>query len=108
MKYTITGTSVTDDFNNIRVDFEGSAEDVDTFSGSIVVSYNVPTGQVFEMINSAVFNAITGIRSAKKAQEKREKEKDRYKPLKDQIDSQIGIERDVKKPKKDKPDKEKK
>jgi len=106
MKYTITGTSVTDDLD-IRVDYEGSADDVDTFTGSIVVSYNVPTGQVFERINSAVFNAIEGIRSANKAKEERKKEKDRYKPLKDQIDAQIGKEREVKKPKK-KLDKEKK
>lgn len=106
MKYTITGTSVTDNLD-IRVDFEGSAEDVDTFTGSIVVSYNAPISQVFGMINSAVFNSITGIRSANKAKEEREKEKDRYKQLKAHIDAQIGKEHDVKKPKK-KPDKEKK
>jgi len=106
MKYTITGTSVTDD-SQIRVEFEGSADDVDTFGGSIVVSYDVAPGRVLEIINDAVFNYITDIRSAKKVRDERDKEKDRHKPLKTQIDAHIGKKHDVKKPKKEKPGKKK-
>lgn len=97
MKYTITGTSVINE--RILVEFECSSDEVDTFTGSITVTYDTPTSVVFERINDAAWNGIRDLITAKKEDEEREKEKERYKPLKDLIDAQIGKEHDVKKPK---------
>lgn len=106
MKYTITGASVVNE--RILVEFECSSDEVDTFTGSITVTYDTPISAVFERINDASWNGVRDLITAKNEDEERKKEKDRYKPLKNQIDAHIGKEQDVKKPKKEKPDKEKK
>jgi len=106
MKYTITGTSVVDECI-ILVEFACSSDEVGAFNGSITATYDTPISEVLERINDTAWNAVTDILTTKKADEERKKKKDRYKPLKAQIDAHIGKEQDVKKPKK-KPDKEKK
>jgi len=106
MKYTITGTSVTDD-DMILVEFECSSDEVGAFTGSITATYDTPISEVLERINDTAWNAVTDIIITKKADEERKKKQDRYKPLKAQIDAHIGKEHEVKKPKKDKPGKKK-
>jgi len=99
--YIIKSTVVTVE-NNILIEFECSAQDIDGILISIVVKYDTTIDEVLDMINDATFYAITEAITAKEEENEREKEKNRCKPLKDDIDIHIGDEKTVKKPKKGK------
>lgn len=99
----ITETSITDK-EELLIEFECSAKDIDVIKSSITVEPDTPSDDLLDDINNAAYNILTPIVSAKETTEKRKNEdkikEDKCKVLKATIDEAVGKEKPVKKPEK--------